>query len=314
MKVVEEFEGGGLNAKNMRTSNITVYVLTLLSIAAGIYWWPQTQPVHLILFAVLSLLTGFGITIGYHRYFTHRSFKCKPWFAYLLMVLGTMAMTGPLLQWVRTHQLHHRYTDVHGDPHSPNLGRYKSAWFDFIHAHFFWLLSDFKPNKKFDDADQALLQMVNRSRIAWPGAEHVGVIAMGMLIPGIIAGVWTHSITGALMGILWGGALRAVLIRNSELSINSFCHVFGQKTFQTHDKSRDNWFFGIFSLGEGLDNSHHRYPYSARHGLKWWQFDLSYYVIYLLGKMWDYLGCEVTSIIKQNHYKDVVCVLKKVYY
>jgi stearoyl-CoA desaturase (delta-9 desaturase) len=286
----DEFDRGGLNAKNMRPSNIAVYTLTLLSLAAGIYAWPHTQPIHLFLFVFFSILTLLGVGIGYHRYFTHRSFKCKPWFAYVLMILGTIALTGPLLQWVRTHRAHHRFTDQIGDPHSPNRIHYKSAWRSFLHGHFLWLLTDFKPNKKLDAIDQVLLKMVNRSRVAWPGLTHLGVVLLGLLIPGMIAGFWTHSISGALLGVLWGGLLRVILVRNIEFGVNSFGHLFGQRTFDTPDNSRDNWFFGLIALGDGWHNSHHRYPYSARHGLKWWQIDVSYYVIYLLEKcgiVWD---------------------------
>lgn len=290
MEVNDEFTRGGLNAKNMRPSNITLYTITLLSIAAGIYWWPQTEPIHLVLFVVMAYITGFGITVGYHRYFTHRSFKCKPWFAYLLMILGTMGLTGPLLQWVRTHRAHHHYADQDGDPHSPLVNHYKNPVLKFMHAHFLWLLTDFQPIKKFDEMDQGLLKMVNRSRIAWPGPTHLLVILIGMLIPGVIAGLWTQTMSGALLGVLWGGLLRSVLFRNVEFGINSFCHVFGQRTYDTKDNSRDNLFFGIFALGEGWHNSHHKFPYSARHGLKWWQVDFSYYLIYLLekcGVIWD---------------------------
>jgi stearoyl-CoA desaturase (delta-9 desaturase) len=290
MEVIDEFTRGGLNAKNMRASNIGVYVMTWLSIAAGIYCWPQTEAIHYILLVVIGLITSFGITIGYHRYFTHHSFKCKTWFAHLLLILGTMALTGPLVQWVRTHRAHHHYVEQQGDPHSPIAAPYKNSVLNFLHAHFMWLLTDLKPIKKFDETDQRLLKMVNRSRIAWPGPIHLAVIVMGMLIPGIIAGLWTQTINGALLGILWGGLLRAALSRNLELGINSFCHVFGQRTYETKDNSRDNWFFGIFALGEGWHNSHHKFPYSARHGLKWWQIDISYYVIYLLekcGVVWD---------------------------
>ncbi len=290
MEVIDEFTRGGLNAKNMRISNFTVYVMTLLSIAAGIYWWPQTEVIHLFLFVFMGYLTGLGITIGYHRYFTHHSFKCKPWFAYLLMILGTMCLTGPLIQWVRTHRAHHHYVEQEHDPHSPIVAPYKNAVLNFLHAHFMWLLTNFKPIKKFDEIDRQLLAKVNRSRIAWPGFTHLSVIMIGLLIPGIIAGLWTQTVSGALLGILWGGLLRCVVFRNLELGINSFCHMFGQRTYDTKDNSRDNVFFGVFAFGEGWHNSHHKFPYSARHGLKWWQIDISYYVICLLEKcgiVWD---------------------------
>ncbi|MGA2654505.1 MAG: acyl-CoA desaturase [Gammaproteobacteria bacterium] len=290
METISEFTSGGLNAKAMRIANFTVYLISLFSIAAAIYWWKDTQTIHFVLFAIMFCLTGFGMTIGYHRYFTHRSFKCKLWFAKLLLILGSMSLSGSLLQWFRTHRAHHHFTDVEGDPHSPVVGPFKNPVLKFLHAHFVWLLIDSKPNRKLDDADQVLLAMVNRSRIAWPGMMHLFVVVMGMLIPGVIAGLWTHTLSGALLGVLWGGLLRALAFRHMLFGLNSFCHRFGERTYVTKDNSHDNWFFGIFTLGEGWHNSHHKFPYSARHGLKWWQFDLSYYVIYLLEKcgiIWD---------------------------
>ncbi len=290
MDDIDKVTWGGLNADDRRFYNIAVYSLTLPTIAAAIYWWPETQTIHFVLFALMWVLTQFGISIGYHRYFTHRSFKCKPWFAYLLMILGTMSLTGGLLQWVRTHRAHHRFVDKPGDPHSPIAGPYKNIILNFFHSHFLWLLTNFQPNTELDAADRRLLEKVSHSSVAWKPMPYFVVVLLGMLIPGIIAGFVTQTWSGALLGILWGGLLRSVFMRNGEVSVNSICHVFGQKTYETDDNSRDNWFCAIIALGEGWHNTHHKFPYSARQGLKWWQIDLSYCVIYSFEKfdvIWD---------------------------
>jgi stearoyl-CoA desaturase (delta-9 desaturase) len=285
-------EAGGLNSVGMRIHNYLIFVAALISVIGIIYGWPYTQGIHFFLFVILFFLPNLGITVGFHRYFTHRSFKCKPWFAYFLLIMGTLSVSGPLLQWVRTHRRHHHFVDELGDPHSPNLERhpYIRQWRNFWHAHMGWLLTDFKPNRSIGPQDEKLLAMVNHSRIAQHSFAYYSVIIIGICIPGVIAGLWTHSWEGAGVGIIWGGFLRIVLMLNAELGVNSFCHVFGKRTYDTKDNSRDNWLWAILSVGEGWHNSHHRYPYSARHGLKWWQIDISYYVICVFmkcGVIWD---------------------------
>ncbi|MGA2654507.1 MAG: acyl-CoA desaturase [Gammaproteobacteria bacterium] len=276
-------ELGGMNSIGMQRHNYMILFTLFLSIPAGIYWWPEAQPIHFFLFIFLYVLSALGVTIGYHRYFTHHSFECKPWLAYSFLILGSVSATGPLLQWVRTHLCHHHFADQPTDPHSPVQS-------NFWHAHIGWYLTDSKPNKDIELQDQKLLDRVGNSRIAQLGLPYYSILLMGILIPGIIAGLWTQSLMGAWLGVLWGGLLRIFFGFNMESSIDSLCHLFGKRTYDTKDNSRDNWLFGILALGEGWHNSHHKFPYSSRHGLKWWQIDISYYVIYLLEKcgiVWD---------------------------
>ncbi|MGA2654610.1 MAG: acyl-CoA desaturase [Gammaproteobacteria bacterium] len=292
MEAFDDPEFGGINSSNIRIHNFLMLSICILSLAGGIYWWSETQAVHFVLLLVMYTLAVLGVNVGYHRYFTHRGFKCKPWFAYVLMLFGTLSASGPLLQWVRTHWCHHHFVDQTGDPHSPHLEKHKhkGAWYNFWYAHMGWVFSEPFPTKALRPQDQKLLALVNNSTIAQHGFGYYAVILIGILIPGIIAGLWTQSLMGAWLGILWGGFIRISLVIHEEFSINSFCHLFGQRTYDNKDNSRDNWFFGIVSLGEGWHNTHHRFPYSARHGLKWWQIDFSYYVIYLLEKcgiIWD---------------------------
>lgn len=293
MESVDEFETGGLNSIAMRGHNYLILCSSILAYIAAIVWWPEVETVHLVLFFSTYILCALGITVGYHRYFTHHGFKCKPWLAYVLLILGTMSGTGPLLQWVRTHVCHHRFVDEDGDPHSPGLQQHQTRGkiFNFWYSHVGWLLTNFKPNNNvLAPQDKKLLDMVFHSRIAQPGFAYYFTLAMGIVIPGIIAGLWSQSLSSAALGMLWGGFLRIAIMLNLEFAVNSSGHMFGARPFDTKDTSTNSMILGIVCFGEGWHNNHHQYPYSARHGLKWWQFDSSYYTIYFLKKYgiaWD---------------------------
>ena len=261
--------------------------LHVLGILSSIYWWNDFKAIDIVLFFTMYVLTGFGITIGYHRYFTHHSFKCKPWLRNLLLILGSMAGQGPLVYWVATHRRHHRFSDHEGDPHSPLLD--KSSWFarvkSFWHAHMGWIFymapEDYPTYAADLYRDPHIIKM-SYAYLFW--------LALGLIIPAIIAGLWTQSWTGAWMGFVWGGLVRMAVGQHATWGINSVCHLFGKKNHTAKDNSRDNWLWGIIALGEGWHNSHHAFPTSARHGLKWWQLDLSFLMIKLLekfGAVWE---------------------------
>jgi len=151
-----EQEAGGINSEQMRIHNYVMIFLVHFSLIPAIYWWPETQPIQFFLFIAFSILAMLGINIGFHRYFTHHSFKCKTWFAYVLLILGSMSGSAPLLQWVRTHRCHHQFPDKMGDPHSPIAAaeKYNSKWYGLWHAYIGWIISDFKPNKPLSEPDE----------------------------------------------------------------------------------------------------------------------------------------------------------------
>jgi stearoyl-CoA desaturase (delta-9 desaturase) len=260
----------------------------LVGLIIAINQWSEMQGIDIALFAIMYLLTGLGITVGFHRYFTHHSFQSKPWLRKTFLILGSMAGEGPLTYWVATHRHHHRFTDQEGDPHSPILG--KNTLFGkikgFLHAHMGWLLNSNKPERFHTYAidifrDKEILQIDN-AYIIW--------LIAGLLIPAAIGGLWTLSWMGVWMGFIWGGLVRMAVCQHITWGINSVCHIIGKKNHTTQNNSRDNWVLGVLALGEGWHNSHHAFPTSARHGLKWWQFDISFYVIKLLEKLglvWD---------------------------
>jgi len=214
--------------------------------------------------------------VGYHRLFTHRSFKTPRPVAALLATLGSMAVEGPLLHWVAVHRRHHQHSDEHDDPHSPHAhgttlwGIARGMW----HAHMGWLMQ--APPRGLvryvgDLRRDTMIRRMSRLFPLW--------VLLGLLIPAVLGGLLTMSWTGVLLGFIWGGLVRIFLVHHVTWSINSVCHIWGSRPFQCHDESRNNPIFGVLAFGEGWHNNHHAFPTSARHGLRWWQIDVSYLVI-----------------------------------
>ncbi len=239
-----------------------VLVLVIVPLLATLFaiWLLWAHAVHgsdIVLLVTMYSLTALGVTVGYHRMLTHRSFRPHPVVKFLLLVLGSMSLEGSTITWAATHLKHHAQADREGDPHSPVEG--------FFHAHIGWMFSD-------DTADphtycRHLLQdrmivFVNRTFLLWS--------VLSLVIPFALGG-WS--------GLLWGGLVRIFLTHHVTWSVNSVCHTFGRRAFNTNDQSRNEWVVGLLAFGEGWHNNHHAFPRSAFHGLRWWQFDLSGYVI-----------------------------------
>jgi stearoyl-CoA desaturase (delta-9 desaturase) len=221
-------------------------------------------------------VTGLGITVGYHRLFTHRSFETVRPVEFLLAVLGSMAVQGPVLKWVAIHRRHHQHSDRPEDPHSPHHrgGGITGVLAGFWHAHIGWIFRTDCPDLRRyvrDVRSDGLIRVASRLFGVW--------VFLGLLIPTILGGALTGTWSGALLGLLWGGLVRIFLGHHVTWSINSVCHLWGSRPFDRGDQSRNNLVFGVLGLGEGWHNNHHAFPSSARHGLRWWQLDLSYLAI-----------------------------------
>ena len=253
-------------------------VLPFLGLAAAIalLWGWGFSWVHLGLMAGMYLVTAVGVTVGYHRLFTHRSFETTRPVKFVFAVLGAMAVEGPLLNWVAMHRRHHQHSDGEGDPHSPHhhgeglRGLLAGAW----HAHVGWMFDrdpDDLPRYVGDLQSDTLLRRVSKTWTLWS--------AFGLVLPAVLGGLITWSWSGALLGFIWGGLTRVFLVHHVTWSINSVCHLWGTRPFRSHDESRNNAIFGVLGLGEGWHNNHHAFPTSARHGLRWWEFDASYWLI-----------------------------------
>jgi stearoyl-CoA desaturase (Delta-9 desaturase) len=244
---------------------LVVVIVPLFATVLGM-WLLWARAVHWLDIALLVSLYSFvalGVTVGYHRMLTHRGFRPHPIVKVVLLVLGSMALEGPALQWAATHIKHHAQADREGDPHSPVEG--------FFHAHMGWLFGA-------DSADPHLYcrNLVNDPVVVFVSRTFVLWAVLSLVLPFVIGG-WT--------GLLWGGLVRIFLTHHVTWSVNSVCHTFGRREFETNDQSRNEWVVGLLAFGEGWHNNHHAFPRSAFHGLHWWQFDLSGYVIRALERL-----------------------------
>jgi len=253
-----------------------------LVIAIVLLWGHGCNALQLSLMLVMYCVTGLGVTIGWHRLFTHRAFETNRFMQVLLIIAGSMSVEGTLLTWVAQHRRHHQSPDADGDPHSPHIhgSGLHGVLAGFWHSHIGWF---------FDPPDPDLYRYVTDlwrdPLIRRTGGLFKLWVVLGLLLPAVVAGLITHSWNGAFLGFIWGGLVRVFLIHHVTWSINSVCHIWGGRTFRTRDQSKNNAIFGILAFGEGWHNNHHAFPTSARHGLKWWQIDTSYLLIQFMQKL-----------------------------
>ena len=221
--------------------------------AIGQLWQRYVDGTDIALMLVFYLISGLGITIGFHRMLTHKSFETSKPIKTLFLIIGCMAWEGNPITWASTHIQHHAHSDQDDDPHSPLV----SLW----HAHIGWMFSDTSADPETYGSwlrKDPVVVWVDRTWWIW------GLLSM--IIPFAIGG-WS--------GLLWGGLVRMCLTHHITWSVNSVCHTFGRRPYRTKDASRNNWLVGLLAFGEGWHNNHHAFPRSAFHGMEWWQFDLS---------------------------------------
>jgi stearoyl-CoA desaturase (delta-9 desaturase) len=278
-------------SKTERIANLLTVILPPLAICTAIVaFWNQIVGLHdLALLAVMYLLTGFGVTIGFHRMLTHRSFRTSKPMEYLFAVLGTMAIQGPVINWVADHRKHHAHTDEEGDPHSPHVGRGRGllgAVRGLLHAHVGWLLDgDARAERSRYAKD-----LVEDRGMGWIDTAFPALAALGLAIPFAAGWLITGELSGALTGLLWGGLVRVFMLHHVTWSINSICHFFGRRRFATDDHSTNVFWLALPSLGEAWHHNHHTFPRSARHGLSRLELDPSAWVIAIMekaGLVWD---------------------------
>jgi stearoyl-CoA desaturase (delta-9 desaturase) len=264
-------------------------LLPFLGTCAIIPLWPYLSvgSVELAVFALFYLAAGMGITVGFHRYFTHRAFDTSPALRSTLAILGSMAGQGPIIAWVAIHRRHHEYSDVDGDPHSPHYsgGKPTGRWRGLFQAQWGWMLNHPLPSPRHYApdllADPAIVKISQR---------YYWCVATGVVLPAVICGLLRWSWTGMLAGLLFGGALRIFVEGQVIASINSICHCFGAHPYSTREHSRNNVWLALPTLGEAWHNNHHAFPTSAMLGLHWWQIDLGGGVVRLLkrfGLIWN---------------------------
>jgi stearoyl-CoA desaturase (delta-9 desaturase) len=271
------------------TGSITAIPFIALFVVGWQLWNDALRWSDLVVFAICYVLTGLGVTVGFHRHLTHRAFKAKPWVRGTLAALGSAAIEGPVIAWVADHRKHHAFADVEGDPHSPHVDHghgVKGALKGLLHAHVGWLfIHTHRGNKQRYAPDlmrDPLIRWIDRTFVLW--------VFVGLAVPFglgyLIGGSWETALTG----LLWGGAVRMLVVHHVTYSINSLCHFFGAKAFDTGDESRNLFWLAPFTFGEAWHNNHHAFPTSYEHGMRRWQLDPSRFVIRALEKMglvWD---------------------------
>lgn len=228
------------------------------------------------------LFTGLGVTVGYHRYFTHRGFETNRFLRGLLAIAGSMAVQGPVITWVADHRRHHAFSDKEGDPHSPHLdegpgirGVVKGLW----HAHMGWLFSDEQSSARRwapDLLKDPMIRTIDRLFPLW--------VVLTFALPPALGWAMTGTLSGALNAALWGSLVRVFMLHHVTWSINSICHFYGKRPFAGDDFSTNNWPLALISFGESWHNNHHAFPSAAVHGLKPTQVDVSGLVITALEK------------------------------
>jgi stearoyl-CoA desaturase (delta-9 desaturase) len=266
------------------TGTVTVLPFIGLGIAGWQLWNSWLHWYDLIAFLAVYIPTGLGITVGFHRLFTHRSFKTGPITRGVLAALGSAAIEGPIISWVADHRKHHAFSDEEGDPHSPHVDH--GGLRGLFHAHVGWLFVHDQRALKTRYAPDLLadpvVSFVNRTFVWW--------VLVGFAVPFAIGFALGGTLMGGLTSLLWGGLIRMFALHHVTYSINSLCHVFGRRDFETGDESRNLAWLALPSFGESWHNNHHAFPTSSVHGLKWWQIDLSSMVIRVLerlGLAWD---------------------------
>jgi stearoyl-CoA desaturase (Delta-9 desaturase) len=253
----------------------TIYAIAH-SMIFGVTWLELGSLIGMYLFCML------GITIGFHRYFAHRSFDTSPTFEYVLAAIGSMASQGPLLFWVSTHRSHHAYSDQAGDPHSPNL--HGSGWQGLLHgwwhSHIGWMFS--RQMAAWNHFSHDLMKDRRLFRIH---QQYFYWVVVGLALPTMICGLMTQSLAGAWSGFLWGGLVRMCLVNQASWCVGSVCHMFGTRPFRTDDHSANNHLVAVLTFGEGLQNNHHAFPSAYSHRVAFGEPDLSATVLYLLSKL-----------------------------
>jgi stearoyl-CoA desaturase (delta-9 desaturase) len=265
---------------------VAVPLLALIAAIPLAWGWGFLGWHDVVIALVFYYLTGLGITVGFHRYFTHGSFKAKTGLRVALAVFGTMAIQGPVFNWVADHRRHHKYSDKEGDPHSP--WRYgddtKALTKGLVYAHMIWL---FDPNKT--SQEKFIPDLLADRKLRMVHKLFPVLVATSLLLPALIGGLWGLSWHGALTAFFWASLVRISLLHHVTWSINSICHTFGDEEFEVRDKARNVSWLAIASFGESWHNLHHADPTCARHGVLKGQLDPSARVIWALEKLgWAY--------------------------
>jgi stearoyl-CoA desaturase (Delta-9 desaturase) len=250
--------------------------------AVPVAWGGWLSWTDVAIAAVFYLVSGLGVTVGFHRYFTHGSFKAKRWLRVVLGLAGSLAIEGNIIQWVADHRRHHAFSDQEGDPHSPwRFGTTPAALVrGFWHAHMGWMFEREQTNAARFAPDLLADRDIQRVDRLFPVLTVVTLLA-----PAVLGGLITMSWWGAVTAFFWASLVRVALLHHVTWSVNSICHMIGERPYEARDKSANFWPLAIASMGESWHNSHHADPTCARHGVRRGQIDISARVIWAFEKL-----------------------------
>jgi stearoyl-CoA desaturase (delta-9 desaturase) len=252
-----------------------VVVPFLATLAAVVLFWNDLVGASdLAIAATMYLLTAIGITVGFHRLLTHRSFQTSKPLEYAFAVLGSMAVQGPVISWVADHRKHHAHTDAEGDPHSPHVGHgagMRGVLAGLWHAHSGWLMS----TQGRADWRRYAPDLYEDPGMRTIARNFVPLVFASLAIPALAGYAVTGTVAGAATALLWGGLVRIFFVHHVTWSVNSVCHFFGSRRFDTGDRSTNVFWLAIPSLGESWHHNHHAFPRSAVHGLRRHEVDIS---------------------------------------
>lgn len=275
---------------------VTLTGLHLLALLALVPWFFSWTGVALFIFGHF-FFGMFGITMGYHRLISHKSFGCPKWFEYTLAIIGSCCGQESPVRWAAIHRMHHQGSDQQPDPHSPMAG----FWWGYVGWLFFinrdhWLDENYRRYVK-DLLKQPFYAGLERYLLSyWVFQAHLLLFFLaGLAARRWWGGTWMEAVQFGLSLLIWGGILRTVVFLNVTWSVNGLCHWWGYRNYDTRDNSRNNLLVGFLGHGEGWHNNHHAHQRWARHGLKWWEFDLTHLTIRLLGRLgltWDVVGAK----------------------
>ncbi|MDQ3953155.1 MAG: acyl-CoA desaturase [Actinomycetota bacterium] len=272
-------------ARLQRRLVLVVTVVPFVGFLAAVWslWGTGLTVLDASLFLVTYVLTGLGVTVGFHRYFTHQGFEVTPWLRAALAIAGSMAIQGPVIRWVADHRRHHAFSDQPGDPHSPHLdegpgvkGVVKGLW----HAHVGWFFDEEQTSARRWAPDLVKDSVMRRIDSLFPLWA-----LLSFAVPPAIGFAVTGTLGGAVSAFLWGSLARVFFLHHVTWSVNSICHFYGRRPYRTTDFSTNNWLLAIISFGESWHNNHHAFPTSAVHGIGRGQVDLTGGAIRLLQKM-----------------------------
>jgi stearoyl-CoA desaturase (Delta-9 desaturase) len=264
---------------------LTVFLVVPLAAviaAVPVAWGWGLSGRDIVIAAVMYVTTGLGITVGFHRYLTHRAFTARRPVRVALTVAGSMAIEASAIQWVADHRRHHRFSDKDGDPHSPwRYGTgFRAVSKGFFYSHVGWLF-DWEKTDELKYASDLIadrdVNFLSRTFGWW--------VALSLLLPPLVGGLWGWSWQAALTAFFWGSLVRVCLLHHVTFAINSVCHITGRRPFRTRDRSQNVWWLAIPSFGESWHNFHHAEPTSARHGVRRFEIDASAMLIKTMEKL-----------------------------